>query len=113
MDSRLVLTCKRFPFISSHFLGLSAYFIYKHYRGPLVSPAARERVERLVGSVQKEGGIIHLDGRGLKVPGYENGNFVGPSLVEGTVTMEAYQLRFRYLLVPSLHHLTSLCFRLT
>jgi len=59
--------------------------------GPLISPAAKEKVSRLIGTVADEGGIIHLDGRGVKVPGYENGNFVGPSVVEGTVTMEAYK----------------------
>jgi malonate-semialdehyde dehydrogenase (acetylating)/methylmalonate-semialdehyde dehydrogenase len=45
----------------------------------------------LIGTVADEGGIIHLDGRSLKVPGYEDGNFIGPSVVEGTVTMEAYK----------------------
>jgi malonate-semialdehyde dehydrogenase (acetylating)/methylmalonate-semialdehyde dehydrogenase len=58
--------------------------------GPLISPAAKDRVSRLIGSVSEEGGIIHLDGRGCKVPEYPNGNFVGPSIVEGLVTMEAY-----------------------
>ena len=59
--------------------------------GPVISPAAKEKISRLIGTVADEGGIIHLDGRGVKVPGYENGNFVGPSVVQGTVTMEAYK----------------------
>lgn len=57
----------------------------------MISPAAKEKIERLIGSVATEGGKIHLDGRGVTVPGYEHGNFVGPTIVEGTVEMEAYK----------------------
>ncbi|KAF9518264.1 hypothetical protein BS47DRAFT_1371108 [Hydnum rufescens UP504] len=59
--------------------------------GPLVSRAAKQRVTGLIGSVAAEGGKIHLDGRGIVVPGYEEGNFVGPTVVEGVTTMEAYK----------------------
>ncbi|KAF8335456.1 methylmalonate-semialdehyde dehydrogenase [Cantharellus anzutake] len=59
--------------------------------GPLISPFAKERVSRLIGSVEKEGGTIHLDGRNIVVPGYEKGNFVGPTVLEGLTTMEAYK----------------------
>lgn len=47
-------------------------------------------MSRLIGSVAEEGGKIHLDGRGVSVPGYEAGNFVGPTIVEGVTTMEGY-----------------------
>ena len=60
-------------------------------RGPLINPSAKKRVEGLIGSVTEEGGKIHLDGRGISVPGYENGNFVGPTVVEASTTMKAYQ----------------------
>jgi len=59
--------------------------------GPLITPFAKERVSRLIESVEKEGGTIHLDGRNIVVPGYENGNFVGPTVLEGHTTMEAYK----------------------
>ncbi|KAF8303308.1 methylmalonate-semialdehyde dehydrogenase [Clavulina sp. PMI_390] len=59
--------------------------------GPVISPAAKAKINRLIGSVAEEGGKIHLDGRNIVVPGYENGNFVGPSIMEGTVDMEAYK----------------------
>ncbi len=62
-----------------------------NHSGPLISPFAKERVCRLIGSVEKEGGTIHLDGRSIIVPGYENGNFVGPTVLEGLTTMEAYK----------------------
>jgi Aldehyde dehydrogenase family len=61
------------------------------YRGPLISPAAKARVEGLIQSCVDEGGRIHLDGRGIKVEGYENGNFVGPTILEASVTQRCYK----------------------
>ncbi|KAG6381050.1 methylmalonate-semialdehyde dehydrogenase [Boletus reticuloceps] len=58
--------------------------------GPLISPAAKNRVERLVSSAVEEGGTIHLDGRGIDVQGYPNGNFVGPTIIEAKTTMQCY-----------------------
>ena len=31
----------------------------------------------------KDGAALLLDGRGVKVPGYEKGNFVGPTMLHG------------------------------
>ncbi|EKC99141.1 methylmalonate-semialdehyde dehydrogenase [Trichosporon asahii var. asahii CBS 8904] len=59
--------------------------------GPVISPQARERIESLIGSVEKEGGKILLDGRGHVVPEYPNGNFVGPTVVEVDTNMSAYK----------------------
>ena len=47
--------------------------------GPLISPAAKKRVLDLVQSGVDEGAELLLDGRDITVPGYENGNFVGPT----------------------------------
>ena len=67
--------------------------------GPLISPEAKERVCSLVQSGVDEGAkvsrLLHLlsdqvcvcveqlalDGRGVVVPGYEQGNFVGPTIL--------------------------------
>ena len=49
--------------------------------GPLITPQAKERVCRLIDSGTKEGASILLDGRKIKVKGYENGNFVGPTII--------------------------------
>lgn len=49
--------------------------------GPLISPQAKQRVEDLIGSATKEGAKIVLDGRGIKVSGYDKGNFVGPTVI--------------------------------
>ncbi|CAH1790819.1 unnamed protein product [Owenia fusiformis] len=49
--------------------------------GPLISPAAKEKVLRLVQSGVDEGADLLLDGRDVQVPGYEKGNFVGPTVL--------------------------------
>jgi malonate-semialdehyde dehydrogenase (acetylating)/methylmalonate-semialdehyde dehydrogenase len=49
--------------------------------GPLISPQAKHRVERLIQSGVDQGAKLLLDGRGIKVPGYEKGNFVGPTIL--------------------------------
>lgn len=51
--------------------------------GPLITPQAKERVIDLITSAEKEGAKIILDGRNVKVPGFEKGNFVGPTIVTG------------------------------
>ncbi|MDW5377781.1 CoA-acylating methylmalonate-semialdehyde dehydrogenase [Halomonas sp. HP20-15] len=48
--------------------------------GPLVSPAARDRVVSLIDKGEAEGATLRLDGRGLSVDGYPDGNFVGPTI---------------------------------
>lgn len=49
--------------------------------GPVISPAAKERICSLVQSGIDEGANCILDGRSLVVPGYEQGNFVGPTIL--------------------------------
>jgi acyl-CoA reductase-like NAD-dependent aldehyde dehydrogenase len=46
-------------------------------RGPVISPAAKARVTGLIASADEQGGKIWLDGRGIEVPGYPDGNFIG------------------------------------
>lgn len=48
--------------------------------GPLVSPQARDRVVSLIDAGVAEGATLALDGRGVSVDGYPNGNFVGPTI---------------------------------
>ncbi len=48
--------------------------------GPLVSCAAYERVNGLIERGVAEGATLALDGRKPTVPGYEKGNFVGPTV---------------------------------
>jgi len=60
--------------------------------GPLISPQAKSRVEQLIQTGVDQGAKLVLDGRGVKVPGYEKGNFVGPTiLTDVTPDMKVYQ----------------------
>ncbi|MGE4378110.1 MAG: CoA-acylating methylmalonate-semialdehyde dehydrogenase, partial [Burkholderiaceae bacterium] len=51
--------------------------------GPVVSCAALARVEGLIEKGIAEGAKLELDGRKPQVPGYEKGNFVGPTIFSG------------------------------
>ncbi|XP_047534088.1 probable methylmalonate-semialdehyde dehydrogenase [acylating], mitochondrial isoform X1 [Vanessa atalanta] len=60
--------------------------------GPVISVKAKERIFRLVESGIKDGAKIVLDGRGVKVSGFEKGNFVGPTiLTDVKPNMECYK----------------------
>ncbi|MCY3878524.1 MAG: CoA-acylating methylmalonate-semialdehyde dehydrogenase [Rhodobacteraceae bacterium] len=50
--------------------------------GPLVTSAAKERVLGLVESGLRQGAELCVDGRNLRIQGYENGFFVGPHLFD-------------------------------
>ncbi|KAJ4967544.1 hypothetical protein NE237_019393 [Protea cynaroides] len=60
--------------------------------GPVISKQAKDRICRLIQSGVESGARLVLDGRNIVVPGYENGNFVGPTIVSDVTTdMECYQ----------------------
>lgn len=60
--------------------------------GPVISPASKERIHRLIASGVKEGATLALDGRDCVVKGFEKGNFVGPTILTGVRTsMECYR----------------------
>ncbi|BBP98407.1 methylmalonate-semialdehyde dehydrogenase (acylating) [Burkholderia sp. SFA1] len=48
--------------------------------GPVVSKTAKERILGLIGKGVEEGATLALDGRGIGVTGYEQGNFIGPTV---------------------------------
>ncbi|WP_285417944.1 CoA-acylating methylmalonate-semialdehyde dehydrogenase [Pseudomonas sp. efr-133-TYG-5] len=59
--------------------------------GPVISKKAKARILELIESGIKEGAKLELDGRNISVPGYEKGNFVGPTLFSGVTTdMQIY-----------------------
>ncbi|MEE4919544.1 CoA-acylating methylmalonate-semialdehyde dehydrogenase [Pseudomonas alliivorans] len=59
--------------------------------GPVISRRARQRIVDLIESGVREGATLELDGRDISVPGYEGGNFVGPTLFSGVTTdMQIY-----------------------
>jgi malonate-semialdehyde dehydrogenase (acetylating)/methylmalonate-semialdehyde dehydrogenase len=51
--------------------------------GPVISKNAKNRILGLVDEGIKEGAKLELDGRGIKVSGYEQGNFIGPTIFSG------------------------------
>ena len=59
--------------------------------GPVISKRAKARILELIESGVKEGAKLELDGRDIQVPGFEQGNFVGPTLFSGVKTdMQVY-----------------------
>ncbi len=50
--------------------------------GPVVTAAAKERIESLIGRGEEQGAKVTVDGRGLRVPGFEDGFFVGPTVID-------------------------------
>ena len=60
--------------------------------GPLISRQALARCEQHIQAGLDSGAQCLLDGRGVKVSGYELGNFVGPTLLTGVKpSMPCYQ----------------------
>lgn len=60
--------------------------------GPLISPQAKQRVLALIEQGKKEGAQCLVDGSDATVAGYENGNWVGPTMFsEVTENMAIYQ----------------------
>jgi malonate-semialdehyde dehydrogenase (acetylating)/methylmalonate-semialdehyde dehydrogenase len=51
--------------------------------GPVVSKNAKQRILGLIEDGIKEGAKLDLDGRAIKVAGYEKGNFIGPTIFSG------------------------------
>jgi malonate-semialdehyde dehydrogenase (acetylating) / methylmalonate-semialdehyde dehydrogenase len=60
--------------------------------GPIVTREARDRIAGYVGSGAEQGARVTVDGRGLVVPGHEDGFFIGPSVLDHvTPSMDAYR----------------------
>ena len=51
--------------------------------GAIITPQARDRIVSLITSAEQEGARILVDGRGAAPQGYENGFWVGPTLIDG------------------------------
>ena len=63
-------------------LKLGAAYLPDSQLGPLVSAAQKQSVENWIARGVEEGAKLVLDGRGVKVPGCENGYFVGPTIFD-------------------------------
>ncbi len=59
--------------------------------GPVITPQARDRIVSIIDSGERQGGTVRVDGRGIKVVDYEDGFFVGPTLIDHVSTdMDVY-----------------------
>jgi malonate-semialdehyde dehydrogenase (acetylating)/methylmalonate-semialdehyde dehydrogenase len=54
--------------------------------GPMISRRARARAEALVAAGLARGARALVDGRGVEVSGYPDGNFLGPTILTGVTT---------------------------
>ena len=60
--------------------------------GPVISKEHKEKIENYISSGVNEGAKLILDGRNIKIQGYENGYFVGPTLFDNvTKEMKIYK----------------------
>ncbi|KAK8364095.1 hypothetical protein V6Z11_A03G209000 [Gossypium hirsutum] len=60
--------------------------------GPVISKQAKELICRLIQSSVGSGAKLVVDGRNILVPGYEHGNFIGPTILSNVkVSMECYK----------------------
>jgi malonate-semialdehyde dehydrogenase (acetylating) / methylmalonate-semialdehyde dehydrogenase len=51
--------------------------------GPVISKQAKQRIEGLIQKGVEEGCKLELDGRNPKIEGYEQGNFIAPTIFSG------------------------------
>jgi malonate-semialdehyde dehydrogenase (acetylating) / methylmalonate-semialdehyde dehydrogenase len=51
--------------------------------GPVITKQSKSRVESLINAGEKQGAKVILDGRNAKVPKYESGHFVKPTVLDG------------------------------
>ncbi len=51
--------------------------------GPIITPESKRRILGILEKNSKEGARVLLDGRGAAVRGYEKGNFLHPTILEG------------------------------
>jgi malonate-semialdehyde dehydrogenase (acetylating)/methylmalonate-semialdehyde dehydrogenase len=50
--------------------------------GPVITPESKSRIENLIEVGEREGANVLVDGRDSKIAGYENGNFVRPTILK-------------------------------
>jgi malonate-semialdehyde dehydrogenase (acetylating)/methylmalonate-semialdehyde dehydrogenase len=51
--------------------------------GPVITKQSKSRIESLIGVGEQEGAKAILDGRNARIPTYEHGNFVKPTVLDG------------------------------
>jgi malonate-semialdehyde dehydrogenase (acetylating)/methylmalonate-semialdehyde dehydrogenase len=54
--------------------------------GPVITRDSKARIESLIGKGASEGAAVVLDGRGARIPKYEQGNFIKPTILDNVPT---------------------------
>jgi malonate-semialdehyde dehydrogenase (acetylating) / methylmalonate-semialdehyde dehydrogenase len=54
--------------------------------GTVISGSAKTRIEGMITQGENEGAQVILDGRGKTIDGYEDGSFVGPTILDGVTS---------------------------
>ena len=73
-------------------LKVAPYNDIKSDMGPVISKEHLEKIKFYINSGVKEGAKLILDGRNLKIQGYENGYFLGPTIFDNvTENMSIYK----------------------
>jgi malonate-semialdehyde dehydrogenase (acetylating) / methylmalonate-semialdehyde dehydrogenase len=73
-------------------LKVGAYSEASNDFGPVITRQHQEKVVGYINSAEEQGATIVVDGRNPKVAGYENGFFVGGTLIDNVTTaMTSYQ----------------------
>ncbi len=73
-------------------LKIGVYSDTRNDFGPAITAVHKQRIEGYIASAQEQGASIVVDGRNLQVSGYENGFFVGATLIDRvTPDMLSYQ----------------------
>ncbi|MBS1180163.1 MAG: methylmalonate-semialdehyde dehydrogenase [Proteobacteria bacterium] len=63
-------------------LKLGPAYVNGSQLGPVISEGQKDSIEKAIQRGVDEGATLVLDGRGVKVPGYEGGYFVGPTILD-------------------------------
>ena len=73
-------------------LTVGAYDNASNDFGPVITCQHKDKVNGFIASAEKQGATIVVDGRNPKVEGYDNGYFVGATLIDGvTPEMDSYK----------------------
>lgn len=62
---------------------VTGYGLENVQMGPVISSASKTRIEALIGHAVTDGARASVDGRGARIPGFEEGYFVKPTVLEG------------------------------
>jgi malonate-semialdehyde dehydrogenase (acetylating)/methylmalonate-semialdehyde dehydrogenase len=50
--------------------------------GPVITPQSKQRIETMIGKGEQEGAKVLVDGRNTRIAGYEQGNFIRPTVLQ-------------------------------